>query len=40
LLTHSGAILGLDAGLARTVHNPLLVAQLRAQCIIRRPLGA
>ncbi len=30
LLTHAGAILGLDAGLSRTIHNPLLVAQPRA----------
>jgi uncharacterized membrane protein YphA (DoxX/SURF4 family) len=27
LLTHAGAILGLDAGLSKTIHNPLLVAQ-------------
>ena len=46
LLTNAGAILGLDAGLARIIHNPLLVAQPIAERRRRRwrvpvlPIGA
>ena len=46
LLTNAGAVLGLDAGLAKTIHNPLLVAQPIAERRRRRwrvpmlPIGA
>jgi hypothetical protein len=36
LLTNAGAILGLDAGLAKTIHHPLLVAQPLAERHQRR----